>query len=136
MSPVLLIMQGVVLVVAMQTLIALIGVAYLVHWMKVREAEQRQRDRALRAAIAADVAELRTTVRAARAEAATYLEAVFTGVRGLARNLDAAREASAQAPDSPRELPQPEPDETLRLEKREEVVHLRDLAAKRRPVSR
>ncbi|HUJ27379.1 MAG TPA: hypothetical protein VLW85_15245 [Myxococcales bacterium] len=120
MSPVLLVMQGVVAVVAVQTLVLLAGVAYLVHWLRCREAERRRRDRALRMALAAEIAELRTTVRAARAEAATYLEAVFTGVRQIVREADSRGSARPLDPD----------------ENRSEVVHLRDLTdSRRRPGS-
>ena len=114
MTPILLVMQGVVLVGAVQTLALLVGVAWLVHWTRAREAERRDRDRALRIALAAEIAELKTLVRASRAETATYLEAVFTGVRALLRDED-----------------EPPGDE-----KRHEVVHLRDLAPRgRRPGS-
>jgi hypothetical protein len=40
---------------------------------------------------------IEATVRQSRAETASYLEAVFTGIQGLALNLDAARETSTQA---------------------------------------
>ena len=122
MSSLLPVIQGLVVGLAIQTAVLLFGAVYLVQRMRSQEAERRRRDRELRRALAAELAELRTTVRAARAEAATYLEAVFTGVRGLARN----QEARPAAGEDAGRLEEPE----------SELLHLRDIVAPGRAEAR
>jgi uncharacterized membrane-anchored protein YhcB (DUF1043 family) len=150
MLPVLFALQGMIVVQAIQALALLLAVAYLAHRFSAEAAESRRRDREQVQAVAAELNALRATVKAARAESATYLEAVFSGVRGMARNLDAARDTSAQTLEELRRRSGPEstPDlavdtsaDPLRgdavpsrrprvLEERcMEIVRLRDVAA-------
>jgi len=86
----------VVVVQVLEAAALILGTLYLVRRLRAAEAEARRRDVAQARAMAAALSSLEGVVRAARADSATYLQAVFTGVQGLARNLDAARESSAQ----------------------------------------
>jgi hypothetical protein len=96
MLPVVLALQTVVVVQVLEAAALILGTLYLVRRLRAAEAEARRRDVAQARAMAAALSSLEGVVRAARADSATYLQAVFTGVQGLARNLDAARESSAQ----------------------------------------
>jgi hypothetical protein len=143
MLPVVLALQTVVLVQVLETLALILGAIYLVRRLAAAEAESRRRDQAQARVLAAALSDLEVTVRAARADSATYLQAVFTGVQGLARNLDAARESSAQTleelrrraeplSEEPAELdPEAEPN-TLEEARPVEVVRLRETRSRRK----
>ena len=96
MAPVFDALQLIVVVQALQGLALLVGVLYLMRRLKAVTEEIVWRDRAQVQPLAGELCKLDATVRAARAEAATYLEAVFTGVRGISNNLDAARATAAE----------------------------------------
>jgi Tfp pilus assembly protein PilV len=96
MLPVVLALQTVVVVQVLEAAALILGTIYLVRRLRAAEAEARRRDVAQARMMAVALSNLEVVVRAARADSATYLQAVFTGVQGLARNLDAARESSAQ----------------------------------------
>ena len=91
MAPVVDALQVVVAVQLLQGLALLVGMLYLVRRLKALTEDIMWRDRAQVQPLAGELCRLDATVRASRAEAATYLEAVFTGVRGLSNHLDAAR---------------------------------------------
>jgi len=145
MSSSLLVLQAVVAFQAIQALALLLAVGYLSQRLRTEAVESRRRERAQMQDLAAELDQLRAIVRAARAESATYLEAVFSGVRGMARNLDAARDSVAQTLQELRRRPEPSPvagpaldpppDDSAtvggapsREEMRPEVVRLPDLA--------
>src|SRR5471030_397441 len=92
MLPVVLALQTVVVVQVLEAAALILGTLYLVRRLRAAEAEARRRDVAQARAMAAALSSLEGVVRAARADSATYLQAVFTGVQGLARNLDARSE--------------------------------------------
>jgi hypothetical protein len=96
MLPVVVALQTVVVVQIVQAVALIVATIYLLRKLAAVEAERSKREQAQARALTAELSNLEATVRAARAETATYLEAVFTGVRGLAQNLDAARTTSAQ----------------------------------------
>jgi uncharacterized membrane-anchored protein YhcB (DUF1043 family) len=90
-------LQMVVVVQIVQALALIVGTVYLVRRLAWAEAESQKRAQAQARGLAAEMSNLEATVRQARGETASYLEAVFTGIQGLALNLDAARETSTQA---------------------------------------
>lgn len=96
MVPVVVALQVVVAVQILQGLALLGGIIYVARRLKAATEDIHWRDRAQVQPLARELSKLDATVRAARAEAATYLEAVFTGVRGLSSNLDAARATAAE----------------------------------------
>jgi hypothetical protein len=93
MAPVVVALQVVVAVQLLQGVALALAVVYLARRLKAVTEDITWRDRAQVQPIASELNKLGASVRAARAEAATYLEAVFTGVRGMSRNLDATRAA-------------------------------------------
>jgi hypothetical protein len=97
MASVVLALEVVVAVQLLQGLALLLGFLFFSRRLKVVTEEITWRDRAQIQPIATELSKLDASVRAARAEAATYLEAVFTGVRGMSRNLDATRATAAEA---------------------------------------
>jgi hypothetical protein len=97
MLPVVSALQMVVVVQILQAVALFVGTIYLVRRLAGAEAENQRRAQAQARGLAAEMSNLEATVRAARGETASYLEAVFTGIQGLALNLDAARETSTQA---------------------------------------
>ncbi len=96
MLPVVDVLQLVVAVQVLQGLALLVGILYLARRLKSVAEDITWRDRAQVQPLAGELSRLDATVRAARAETATYLEAVFTGVRGISSNLDAARTTAAE----------------------------------------
>jgi hypothetical protein len=105
MSPVFDALQVVVVVQVLQGLALLVGIVYLARRLKAVAEEIVWRDRAQVQPLAGELCKLDAAVRGARAEAATYLEAVFTGVRGISNNLDAARVTAAETLDELRRQP-------------------------------
>jgi hypothetical protein len=97
MLPVVSALQVVVVVQALQTLALVAAVAYVIGRLKATVAETRLREEEREQATAAELKRMEATVRAARAEAATFLQSIFTGVQGIARNLDATRTTTAEA---------------------------------------
>ncbi|HEX4383061.1 MAG TPA: hypothetical protein VH083_08940 [Myxococcales bacterium] len=97
MLPVVSALQIVVVVQVLQAVALIVGTVYLVKRLGWAEAESQKRAQAQARGLAAEMSNLEATVRSARGETASYLEAVFTGIQGLALNLDAARETSTQA---------------------------------------
>lgn len=97
MPSVVLALEVVVAVQLLQGFALLLGFVFFARRLKAVTEDIIWRDRAQIQPIAAELSKVDATVRAARAEAATYLEAVFTGVRGVSRNLDATRAAAAEA---------------------------------------
>ena len=97
MPSVVLALEVVVAVQLLQGFALLLGFVFLARRLKTVTEDIVWRDRAQIQPIAAELARVDANVRAARAEAATYLEAVFTGVRGMSRNLDATRATAAEA---------------------------------------
>jgi hypothetical protein len=98
-------LQVVVVVQVLQGLALLVGILYLTRRLKAVTEEIVWRDRAQVQPLAGELCKLDAAVHAARAEAATYLEAVFTGVRGISNNLDAARVTAAETLDEVRRQP-------------------------------
>src|SRR3954465_86243 len=96
MLPVVVALQTVVVVQIVEAVAVALGIVYLLRRIRTLEEERKRREQAAARALTAELSNLEATVRAARAETATYLEAVFSGVRGLALNLDAARNTSAE----------------------------------------
>jgi hypothetical protein len=96
MLPVVDALQVVVAVQVLQGMALLVGIIYLARRLKSVTEDITWRDRAQVQPLAGELCRLEATVRAARAESATYLEAVFTGVRGISNNLDAARATAAE----------------------------------------
>jgi hypothetical protein len=97
MLPVVSALQMVVVIQILQAVALIVATLYLVRRLAGAEAESQKRAQAQARGLAAEMSNLEATVRAARGETASYLEAVFTGIQGLALNLDAARETSTQA---------------------------------------
>jgi hypothetical protein len=96
MLPVVVALQTVVVVQIVEAIALIAATIYLLRKLSAVEAERSKREQAQARALTAELSNLEATIRSTRAETATYLEAVFTGVRGLAQNLDAARTTSAQ----------------------------------------
>jgi hypothetical protein len=114
MLPVVVALQTVVVVQIVEAIALIAATIYLLRKLAAVEDERSKREQAQARALTAELSNLEATIRASRAETATYLEAVFTGVRGLAQNLDAARTTSAQTLEElkrsspPGEAPAPE----------------------------
>jgi hypothetical protein len=96
MASVVLALQVVVVVVALQGVALLLGFFWLERRLKLVTEEISWRDRDQVQPLARALSSLESTVRGGRAESASYLEAVFTGVRGISRNLDLLRAITAQ----------------------------------------
>lgn len=96
MPSVALALQVVVVVLALQGVALLLGLIWLGRRLKQVTEEINWRDRAQVQPLARALSMLESTVRGGRAESANYLEAVFSGVRGIARNLDLVRTTAAQ----------------------------------------
>jgi hypothetical protein len=130
MLPVVSALQAVVAVQVIQTLALAVAVLYILRRFASDQAESRRRaqereeslaselrrlvaERAedrrqaneREASIATELRKLEGTVRAARAETATFLPSIFAGVQGIARNLDATRSSTAEALDQLRPKP-------------------------------
>ena len=96
MSSVVLALQVVVAVQVLQGVALFLGLVWLSRRLRAATEEIAWRDRAQVQPLARGMSELESNVRGARAEAATYLEAVFSGVRGIIRGLDQMRETNAR----------------------------------------
>jgi len=105
MLPVVDALQVVVAVQILQGVVLLGGIVYLARRLRSVAEDVTWRDRAQVQPLAGELSRLDATVRAARAEAATYLEAVFTGVQGISNNLDAARATAAETLNELRQQP-------------------------------
>jgi hypothetical protein len=156
MAPLVVALQTMVAIQALQAVALVLAVVYLVRRLRFEAAQNRRHESAQLQLLAAGLAKLGVTVGAARAESATFLEAVFSGVRGMARNLDAARATSAQTLEEMRRRfdplgsdPSPQPSEapaevgrleldalrpgrSLQESRLAEMVRLRETQARRR----
>jgi hypothetical protein len=99
MLPVVDALQVVVVLQALQGLVLLLAILYLARRLKLVTEEIVWRDRSQVQPLAEKLIRLDAAARAARAENATYLEAIFTGLRGMSRNLDAARATAVETLD-------------------------------------
>jgi hypothetical protein len=95
-------------VLASATLVALVIALQLARQIRAERGESARREAALRESIAAQLSQIEGRLVAHRNESALFLQAIFTGVQGLARNLDAARSTTAMTLEEVRQkLPAP-----------------------------
>ena len=106
------------------------------------ELARQRAERDQRVQLEAGLMVVERQVRAARNESATFLEAIFTGVRGLARNVDATRTTTVETLEELRKKIPVEPEEPADAGRPFDTVpetsppgleELRKLARKKRP---